>query len=456
MQSLLPRSLFSRVLLTLVLAFGSFAVITFAAVIYYALLPVVQRSTADLAAFMELSARTLVQLPTEIRDDYRQRLLDDYQLRLLTEDQPPQGLRHHFLPYAMRLSQAFSDRAGQPVRMTSNVIDGTRWFWIDLETPQGKVWAGFPRNRINTRPMLGLLLISVLALLLLVLTAAVLARRVTAPLTRLSQAAEAVAKGRSPEPLPERGPLELANLARQFNETSQQVRELLADRTVMLAGISHDLRTPLTRLRLALEMLPNNTDAGLKTRMERDIEEMNQQIRQAVEMGRNLGAGDSQRVEVATLIGEVVGRRPRLVWQHQGECLQSVNALALRRILGNLVENALRYSQTAVEVRLDCKHQAAVIFVLDRGPGIPESEREAVFRPFYRMESSRNRSTGGSGLGLAVVRQLAMANDMEIHLGSRVGGGTVVSVRLPMRRSTPNSAADRPVAAPDAEDRNRR
>lgn len=442
MRSLLPSSLFSRVLLTLVLTFGSFAVITFAAVVHYALAPVVQRSTADLAAFMELSARTLVQLPAEMRGEYRDKLLDDYQLRLLPEDARPQGLRHHFFPYVRRLSQALSERVGHPVQMTSNVIDGTRWFWVDLDTPQGTVWAGFPRNRISTKPMVGVLLISLLALLLLLVTAAVLARRVTAPLTRLSLAAEEVAKGRSPEPLPERGPRELANLARQFNETSQQVRELLADRTVLLAGISHDLRTPLTRLRLALEMLPVNADPGLKARMERDIDEMNQQIAQAVEMGRNLGAGDREKVDVATLIGEVVGTHPRLAWLHHGKCPQSVNVLALRRILGNLIENALRYSHATVEVRLDCKHQAAVIFILDRGPGIAESEREAVFRPFYRVESSRNRRTGGSGLGLAVVRQLAMANDMEIHLGSRVGGGTVASVRLPRRESIPDSPTD--------------
>jgi two-component system osmolarity sensor histidine kinase EnvZ len=104
--------------------------------------------------------------------------------------------------------------------------------------------------------------------------------------------------------------------------------------------------------------------------------------------------------------------------------------MALRRIVGNLVENALRYSAGVVEVRLDCRHRPPVIFVLDRGPGIPEQEREAVFRPFYRLEQSRNRTTGGSGLGLAIARQLAIANGIEIRLGTRRGGGTVASVHL--------------------------
>lgn len=429
-----PGSLFARVLLTLVLSFGSFALITFGSALYYVLYPVVQRSTADLAAFMELSARTLVLLPETARADYRQKLIDEYQVRLLTDSESPQGLDDFFYPYVVRLSQALSQRLDRPIRMQSNLIDGRRWFWVDLNTPSGTVWAGISRDRIGTRPLIGAVVILALAVLLVVLTAAILARRVTAPLTRLSQAAEEVAKGRSPEPLAETGPRELANLARQFNETSQQVRELLADRTVLLSGISHDLRTPLTRLRLAIEMLPDDTDQALTARMRRDIEEMSAQIGQAVELGGTLGAGERSREDLAQLIGEVVGNRPRILWRPLGRCIHSVNALALRRILGNLIENALRYSNGQVEVRLDCRHQTPALFVLDRGPGIPESEREAVFRPFYRLERSRNRTTGGSGLGLAVARQLAVANEMEISLADRDGGGLLARIQLPAPR----------------------
>ncbi|MEA1049286.1 ATP-binding protein [Lamprobacter modestohalophilus] len=430
-----PGSLFARVLLTLLLSFGSFALITFGSMVYYVLYPVVQRSTADLAAFMELSARTLLLLPSQARDDYQAKLLDEYQVRLLSGSEPPQNLDDYFYPYVVRLSQALSLRLDRPVRMQSNLIDGRRWFWIDLETSSGRVWAGIPRDRIGTRPMIGVVVICALAVLLVVLTAAILARRVTAPLTRLSQAAEEVAKGRSPEPLAETGPRELANLARQFNETSQQVRELLADRTVLLSGISHDLRTPLTRLRLALEMLPDDTDTELRARMRRDIEEMSAQIGQAVELGGTLGAGARDQEDLAKLVSEVVGHRPRILWRPLGRCIHSVNALALRRILGNLIENALRYSNDTVEVRLDCRHETPALFVLDRGPGIPDAEREAVFRPFYRLERSRNRNTGGSGLGLAVARQLAVANEMEIALSDRDGGGLIASIRLPAARA---------------------
>jgi two-component system osmolarity sensor histidine kinase EnvZ len=426
-----PGSLFARVLLTLVLSFGTFALLTFGSVFYYVLYPVVQRSAADLAAFMELSARTMALLPEQARSDYQTKMLDEYQVRLLSSAQQPDQLDDYFYPYVVRLSQALSRRLNRTVRMQSNLIDGRRWFWVDLQTPSGIVWAGIPRDRIGTRPLAGLIVISALAVLLVVLTAAILARRVTAPLTRLSQAAEEVAKGRSPDRLPENGPRELANLARQFNETSQQVRELLADRTVLLAGISHDLRTPLTRLRLAVEMLPEATDPSLAERMRRDIEEMSAQIGQAVELGGTLGAGESHQEDVAALVSEVVGNRPRVVWRPLGRCVHTVNAQALRRILGNLIENALRYSLAPVEVSLDCRHETPSLQVLDRGPGIPASEREAVFRPFYRLERSRNRSTGGSGLGLAVARQLAVANSMEIELSERAGGGLIARVILP-------------------------
>jgi two-component system, OmpR family, osmolarity sensor histidine kinase EnvZ len=254
---------------------------------------------------------------------------------------------------------------------------------------------------------------------------------VTDPLTRLSLAAEQLAKGIYPNPLPEHGPRELASLAHQFNTMNRQVRELLANRTVLLAGISHDLRTPLTRLRLGLEMLPSRTDRALVERMERDIDDMNGLITQSVELGKTLGAGERSPTDLVGMLHDLAAGRDRVVVAALRPCVQRVHALALRRIVGNLLDNALRYSSGSVELRLDCGEQPPVIFVLDRGPGIPEVEREAVFRPYYRLEQSRNRRTGGSGLGLAVARQLAIANDMEIQLWGRPGGGTIAGVRLP-------------------------
>ena len=427
---MLPPTLFARALITLIATFGIFTVLTFVAIVNYALAPVAKRSAEDFTSLMLLSTRTLVQLPEEIRDDYRERLDKDYGLLLVSEQHPPPQLEPYFFPYLVRLEDALERRLNRPVPILSHRIEGKRWFWVELFAGGQRIWAGFPRDRIDTHPLQGLLIILGSAVVLVLLTAAVLARRVTSPLTALARAAEDVALGQSPNPLPETGPRELASLARQFNHTSRQVNELLSNRTLMLAGISHDLRTPLTRLRLSLEMLPEDTDKALLTRMERDIDQMNTLISESVELGRTLGAGRKSDVELNVLIKDLVAHETRILWLSRARCRCRINELALRRILGNLIENALRYSNGIVEVHLDCRLSAPVIFVLDRGPGVPEHEREAVFRPFYRLEHSRNRRTGGTGLGLAIARQLAIANDIELHLGNRKGGGSIVSVRL--------------------------
>lgn len=444
---LLPASLFGRVLLTLIGTFGLFAIATVFVTVYLGLVPVADRSASDLAGIMVLSGRTLVQLPPELREDYRSRLASDYDLRL-AEERPEADPGGYFFPYIQRLRTALEERLGQPVEIISSRANGERWFWVALEEGDQTIWSGFPRRRLGTRPLEGLVLISGLALLLTFASAAILARHVTRPLERLSIAACEVAQGLSPNPLPETGPAELANLARQFNETSRQVRELLANRTLLLAGISHDLRTPLTRLRLAIEMLPAETAPELVARMARDIDEMNGLISQTVDFGKTLGAGERRVVDLGDLISDLVAGQPRVIWQPHPICPYPVDTLALRRIIGNLLENALRYSQDEVEIHLDCRLPKPVIFVLDRGPGIPEAEREAVFRPYYRLEHSRNRQTGGSGLGLAVARQLAIANQIELHLGRRRGGGTIVSVRLPSAQKL----GERPEAPPLAVD----
>ena len=426
-----PLSLFGRAIITLVFTFGLFSLVTAYAIVHFALYPISHRSAADLAAMMVLGSRTLVQLPADMRPEFKAKLDSEYGLRLLDDDSTPSGLDDYFFPYVERLEQALRERTGHPARVRSNLEGGRRWFWLEMDTGPQSVWIGFPRDRVQTKPLEATMTILGMAALLVVLTAAVLARRVTTPLTRLSEAAEQLAKGSYPNPLPEQGPRELASLARQFNLMNRQVRELLANRTLLLAGISHDLRTPLTRLRLGVEMLPTGTDSDLVERLTRDIDEMSALITQSVELGKTLGAGERSPVELSALLTDLAGGEPRIGVETRGPCVHSAEPLALRRIVGNLVANALRYSTGPVTLRLDCREQPPVVFVLDRGPGIPEAEREAVFRPFYRLEHSRNRRTGGSGLGLAVARQLAIANDMEIHLWERPGGGTIAGVRLP-------------------------
>ncbi len=438
MRRLLPTTLFGRTLGILVLSFGIFAVLNFAAVVYYALAPVSKRSAEDLAAFVVLSAQTWAMLPPNLRQFYVDKLYAEHHL-WITQEQADLPNDEYFLPYVYRVEQALESRLGFPLPLRSQKIDGRRWFWIEMTVGQNKepVRVGFPRDRIETRPATGLAVLLTLFLILVLLTSAALARQITRPLVRLSEAADRVGRGQLPDALPERGPGELAALAERFNEMARQVKDLLANRTTLLAGISHDLRTPIARMRLALEMLPDGCEGPLVQRMQADLEQIDRLIGQSLTLVRDLEAGKREDVDAAELIDGLVLElsdevRP-ILWQPPGACPCRVNTTALRRVLANLIENALRYGgDEPVEVTLDCSGPRPEIQVLDRGPGIPDGEKEAVFRPFYRLETSRSVDTGGSGLGLAIACQLADANGCRIEMRDRIGGGTAACVLLPI------------------------
>jgi two-component system, OmpR family, osmolarity sensor histidine kinase EnvZ len=215
-----------------------------------------------------------------------------------------------------------------------------------------------------------------------------------------------------------------------------QVQSLLANRTTLLAGISHDLRTPLARMRLALEMLPENANPKLVARLRNDVEEMNRLIGEFISFSRGLEKEATQLTDLNLLLRELAenaaneGHEVRVL--PHAQCIRPVGPMALRRILSNLAGNAVRYGAgKAVEMECECAEGASVIRVLDRGPGIPAAEVENVFRPFYRLESSRSVATGGSGLGLAIARQLAEVNGWQIALLPRQGGGTEARLTIP-------------------------
>jgi two-component system osmolarity sensor histidine kinase EnvZ len=282
-----------------------------------------------------------------------------------------------------------------------------------------------------------MLLILSVGTVVTLITSAGLARLLIGPLSRLASATQRIGQGRRPEPLAETGPAELATLAREFNRMGVQVEELLANRTTLLAGISHDLRTPLARIQLALGMLSEKPDRDLIDRVLRDVEGMNDLIARCLEVSRDFAEQESTELNLCDLLAGVAAEFAHTGIEIRGrkgpDCNLRVRPLALRRILANLVDNAVRYGAGQpidIEYRID--DGCVEICVLDHGPGIPESEREAVFRPFHRLEPSRSSRTGGSGLGLAIVRQLANANGWTVGLAECPGGGTMACVRVPL------------------------
>jgi two-component system osmolarity sensor histidine kinase EnvZ len=416
----LTRSLYARTALTLALAFVVFQAAAFWVVTRTLIVPVAERSADDLAGLIVLSAQTWVELPPETRAAFERELARRHGLRLTTRDV---GATEDAPRFAFRtqIEDALSRRVGETVELRG--VPGTEAAWLDIPVGGHDLRAGFFPDRYAVKPPLAAVAVVALGTFLSLLTALFLVRRLTVPLARVAQAARQVGAGELPEPLPETGPAELAELAHRFNTMAAEVRELLDNRTTLLAGISHDLRTPMTRLQLNLEML---RDAPSPVRIDRavaDLADMNRLITGYLELARTTQAEARVRVDLAVLLEEAAADAG-MPWPGAAPCEVEAGRLALRQIVSNLIQNAQRYGGgSVVELALECTPRQARVIVRDSGPGIPEDQLEKVFRPFYRLEASRSQATGGTGLGLAIVRQLAEANGWKVALVNRATGG---------------------------------
>lgn len=435
-----PRTLFARTGLVIALVSFAFQMFTIAVITYFALMPLGRHATDDFAALLMDAAQSWSAKSLAERTGVQERIRSLHRIQV----QDPPGEVAHFsrqLPYFHFLEAALTARTGQRIELlASRAADGEEWYWADLPAAGAYVRVGFPASRIDVQPWLAMLLILTVGAIVTMITSTWLAHRLTAPLSRLSAATQRIGKGQRFDPLPEQGPTELATLAHQFNRMGEQVEELLANRTTLLAGISHDLRTPLTRIQLALGMLSETPDQGLLESALRDVEGMNQLIARCLEVSRDFSEKDAAEVDLCDLLAEVAmefARTGAEIRGHPGpDCHLRVRPLALKRILSNLVDNAQRYGAGQpidIDFRMSGNH--VEICVLDRGPGIAEDEREKVFRPFYRLERSRSSRTGGSGLGLAIVRQLATANGWTVELRPRKDGGTIAALTVLLEAS---------------------
>jgi two-component system osmolarity sensor histidine kinase EnvZ len=420
---------------TLAIAFVAFMVVTVAAIVWFMMVPMARRSADDLAALMMLSAQTWTELPPQTRGAFETELIDRHNLWIEAGIGAPLETHAHSYPYLLFLEDSLSHRTGQSIHVKLTDWEET-WFWVELPVGDKTIRVGFPRSRIGVQPPLAGLTVLLAGLLLSLLTARTLARRITGPLARMAEATAHVGQGEEPALLPESGPTEIAHLARSFNRMALEVRELLANRTTLLAGISHDLRSPLARMRVALEMLPAETSPRLVARLTDDMEEMNRLIGVFLELAQGLQHEERQELEIGPLLEHLAqGFRDggaQVECRSADGCRVHAGAMTLRRVLGNLVENAVRYGDGGpVDIECARMEDGCCIRVLDRGPGIPEDQREAVFRPFHRLETSRSKSTGGSGLGLAIARQLAQVNGWRLDLHDRHGGGLEARLEIP-------------------------
>lgn len=259
-------------------------------------------------------------------------------------------------------------------------------------------------------------------------------RMTVRPLTRLAQAAHGLGLDLHQPPLPEDGPSEVREAAHAFNTMQRRIRQDIEERERFLAAVSHDLRTPVTRLRLRSELL---LDEQLRERSLHDLDEMQQMLDGALDFLRGKAVDEALApLDLVALLESIVDDQAEAGHEVRLSAPASARIVgrpqALRRAIGNLIDNALKYGQRA-QVELQAGADGVRILVEDEGPGLPEEELEQVFEPFYRVESSRNRETGGVGLGLSIVRQIARKHGGDIALANRPGGGLRATLWLPQQ-----------------------
>lgn len=260
-----------------------------------------------------------------------------------------------------------------------------------------------------------------------------IAARINRPLRNLISAADQVARGAPVQKLPDDGLDELGRVSQTFNEMTDALARLDSERRLLLAGISHDLRTPLARMRLAVEMLPEAD--SLKPGMVQDIEDMDDIIRQFLDFVRGVESELVQAVDLNHLAEGIVDRYRRsgqpVITKFSTLPALSMRPQAMQRLLTNLLDNAFAYGHGPIEIATHANHETIKLSVFDRGPGIPEEEISRVLRPFERLDKARGPE-GGSGLGLAIAGRIARLHGGTLSLHNREEGGLEVRLTLPI------------------------
>ncbi|CUA99890.1 ATP-binding protein [Thiomonas bhubaneswarensis] len=411
----------------------------------FVLQPMAQRSAHDLAGLMVLSANTWAELPPGTRPAFERELQQHYRLSLQPGMAAPadQGLIHGF--YIGYLESALRQRLGHAVYFDKRVdAQGHVWLWTSIPAGGRDIGVGVDNSRIQTQPLRALLLGLLLTLPIAIVLALWWARRITRPVEAMERAAAKLARGDVPQRLPEGGSRELARLTAHFNQMAQRIDDLLQARTVLLAGVSHDLRTPLARIRLALELQRMQPSDARLDQIERDVLAMDRLIGDVLQLARGLQMQAPQELELLPWLEQ--RRQEHADWaQAQGctldvQCPADLHAWvdvsALQRVVDNLLGNAVRHAPGSITLRAEpAPEQGWVrLSIDDRGPGIAADQLQAVFEPFVRLDKARTPGAG-SGLGLAIVRQLAQQHGWPTGLQAREGGGLQAWVDVPEKPS---------------------
>ena len=346
--------------------------------------------------------------------------------------------------YWNHVSAQIRDKLGTETQVmwSVNQIPGV---WVSFDINEDQYWLVFEREQLALTAGIEWLGWGATALLLALIGAAVSVRFVNRPLAQLAKVAQQLARGETPSPLPEKGPAEIRDINIAFNRMARDIRQTEADREIMLAGISHDLRTPLARMRLEIEM--SNVSDETRAAIDEDLAQIDHSIDQLMEYARPAGQVPDQGIDVSSVLRELF-ERERSHTESLGGQLKAhiepnlfacINAHDLKRIVGNLIENARRYGRTPdddrAHIELVATQRGGIVSVevRDKGRGIAVNDIQRLLRPFSRGESART-GVSGAGLGLAIVERLLGQVGGQLELISQPPGGLVARVEIPKYR----------------------
>ncbi len=403
--------------------------------------PQAQQLAAQVISVVTITRAALTHSAPELRTELLFELVSNEGIRvfLLEEDDkidpPPDNA---LMPDIEALVKA---KLGKDTRFSARV-NGMRGFWVSFKIDDDQYWLMLERERISGLTGVQWLGWAAVVSLVSLLGAALISSLVNAPLRRLTAAARAIAQGRRPTRLPEKGPQEIRQANRSFNQMVDDLQQVESDRAVILAGISHDLRTPLTRMQLEVEMADLHPDA--REGMQSDIAQMDAIIAQFLDYAKPTEAASFVNVDVSAMLQEVaheVSRLPdvKVITDIAPDAQVRGNGTDLKRVIHNLIENARRYGKTPgtdlAEIDIRCTvrgmHTAkrVTIEVQDHGVGVPPERMAELLKPFTRLDTARGQANG-AGLGLAIVERVLQRHDAELQLGNRDGGGLLIQISM--------------------------
>lgn len=432
-MKLLPRSAFGQTVFLIGSLLLINQIVSYVSVVFYLFEPAYQQINNLMASQVKvlfLGDKNGYRVPTQLSKDF----IEATKIQVMNEpDAMRNGLSQatHYPYFSEQMSEKLGGRA--EVRISHGELS---FFWV--RPPQApNYWVKIPLDGFQQRSFSPLVIYLVAIGVLSVAGGWVFARQLNRPLKALQNAAVEVGKGAFPEKLKEQGSEEIAAVTIAFNQMSAGIQQLENDRSLLMAGVSHDLRTPLTRIRLATEMM-SDADEFLKDGIVNDIEDMNAIIDQFMEFIRHhkseeLEVSDLNQIlqDVASSEGSNRGRNFSLDLDPELPSVK-VRPIAIKRVIANLVENAIRYSDGDIRIcsKRDLKHNQVQFSIVDAGPGIEEKDLDRLFEPFTQGDLARGGE--GSGLGLAIIKKIVDMHEGKVILKNGAELGLVATVSLPI------------------------